>query len=242
MRTKISIAILAAGASIASPAYADMGANATLTNITVKLISLNGTTPWIYYTSGMTFTGEINGNNMNYGGDFNINVTTATSYINASVQGSNNGANFPSSMTANGSSIGTFNASAQTLNVPFILSADTVALFSATGTAIVSGQNNDRANAYAGLQVWGSNGDIQNASDALDANYDYRSGYSGGGGGNTLTASFVNGNSGGTANGDFLARTSIYGYAGAVPEPSEWALMASGLGIIGFMVRRKKSA
>lgn len=38
--------------------------------------------------------------------------------------------------------------------------------------------------------------------------------------------------------------TSLSGtnYVAAVPEPGEWALMTSGLGLMGFMVRRKKSA
>jgi hypothetical protein len=152
--------------------------------------------------------------------------------------------------------------------VTFTLSANTVAVFSAKATTQATtsvgydslNKTSESANASASLSVSGTNGvnGSQNASDSLYANASYSYIYqqnpqtgkweyvyspqsvlnSG-----KLSGSFVNSSSG-NKTGSLFMGVSVNGYTNiaAVPEPESYAMFLAGLGLVGAVVRRRRSA
>lgn len=279
---KLSIAVLAATSIIASPAFAAASSSASLSDFSVTLISTdNGPTSISFANSFANYIAltaynnnytSYNNNNFSGTGDNSLTAHTANAQAAGSVTGTNGGTTLPASLStsasANGNN-GMLNYASSTVNGPysgsFTLSANTIAIFRATGSANAAttvGYNpttgaSEYANSAASFSVSGSNGyqGYQYATDTIStsANYTQTFNYSTftwqygpqtSQNSGAMSAVFSNA-TGGTLNGNLTASASAYSLSNvsAVPEPTESALMLSGIALLGFIAaRRKKTA
>jgi hypothetical protein len=155
-----------------------------------------------------------------------------------------------------------YNASVGSAEKPassFTLSAYTLVVFSAVANASAtttvgrSPWGDEWAHASAFMNVWGSapggNSGSQSSYASLDTSTNPRERGDTAQGiaisqnlTDTLSGSFINYTAGDKV-GYFQAGAGVYGYSSvqAIPEPETFAMMLAGLGLMGFMARRKKS-
>ena len=123
----------------------------------------------------------------------------------------------------------------------FSLTANTIAIFSANGSASLTDQTGFlSASAYGGLYVNGPNvsGDIDGP---LQNSSGYYSASLGSPTSQTMFAVFSN-QTGETMNGTLVLYASVYfNNPAPVPEPETYALFGVGLGLLGLMARRRKA-
>jgi PEP-CTERM motif len=255
-------------AMVATPVFAVSSASASLDNLTVSLISLNSIVtpaPTINWDSSNSNTVSVYAwdyanssfpsSSLSGAGDLSAAISTAISQASASVI--NDGLGYPpftnmstsGSASGMGSQWGYFNANSYGSNNSFTLSADTFAIFNATastnaqttvGYDPVTG-NNEYAAASAQLSTFGNNGNAyQNSSDSLNSNANYYTPTTDQKIG-PLSVFFANISSS-SATGYLSTYVQAYGGStiAAVPEPSSWAMMLGGLGLIGFMTYRRR--
>ncbi len=283
VQKKLSIALMAAISMLAAPVYASTSASASLTNISVSLYSTDGGATFINFTN-MPYSNQISLGAQDYSsilmssnGSFGTADSSVTVSSNdglaaasGSVTGTNNGTTFPTSVMGSSSAIGGPNNSTSTANtyiaapytLAFTLSPNTIAVFSAQGSAYASttvGANinntalGESSTAMAELRVFGDTSSSGYQTQQSTAEVNAYAGFTinaqnqwlpqtsqqtG-----LLAASFAN-LTGSKMTGTFSSNitTSSTSNISAVPEPGEWALMLSGIGLMGFMVSRKKSA
>jgi PEP-CTERM motif len=252
----------------ATPVFAVSSASASLDNLSVSLFSWMPTvTPAIIWDSSNynyvsvsaydTANANYQSSSLSGAGPLNAAVSTAISQASASI--SDGIWNSPSTnWSASGSTSGTsggvgyqygyFQAYSNSQIGSFTLSADTIAIFSATGSTnaattigydpVTGGY--EYAQAYAQLGTSGSTANgYQQSSESLSSSAYYTP--------TTdnktapLSVFFANTTSG-SETGNLSAYAYAYGYStiAAVPEPSTWAMMLGGLGLIGFMTYRRR--
>jgi hypothetical protein len=276
---KMKLLALVVASMVASPVFAASSAGASLDNLTLTLFSLvPNVTPTITwsnsnYNSISVYAYDYGNANYQssyqYGfGALNAAASTALSQASGSI-GSGLG-NLPyTSVSSSGSTVGGagnqqgyFGSSSNGASSSFTLSANTIAIFSATGAtnaATTVGYNpltggNESGYSIAQLTASGSAGinGSQSMSDYLNS-YAYSTAtwdpvtstykYSGQQDNKSglLSVSFVN-TTGRSLTGSFQAYTYAYGYStiSPVPEPETYAMLLAGLGMMGFMVRRRK--
>ena len=260
----LKLTVLAATLMSATPAFAASYASASLNNLTVTLYSLNSGTPSITWDNSANYS-YVDA----YVNSYSHGNSTLSSTLNAPVSvsfgGASLGANaavtnasgtpLNSSLTSNGQALGngSYSADSKIYGNSFTLSANTMAVFSATATAnanITIGKNGngyEYADSFANLNAYGSYTSLGLAvsfSNSAALSADVSGGAQSGNNANMLSVSFTN-LSNSSITGAIRAWTYANGYNGvsAVPEPGEWTLMASGLGLLGFIaIRRSKSA
>ncbi len=182
-------------------------------------------------------------------GPFDLTVATAQSSASAAVTGT--GPANVTSMTTSGSALGTlassYSAGARAASFSvFTVTANTQVSFSALANVEASTLNGpqadfESASAFAGLLAEGfppGGSGFQSSQDSLFVfvgrgnQSDSRA--------NSLVVSFDN-SIGNDIEGVLFRGVTLDGFSGVVPEPETYAMMVAGLGLLGFMLRRRSA-